>query len=59
MKAFPKQHSHQVTFQAQIRNSILGEVIEAISLFRKHGTTLGCVYDKSFEINTGGIQEEG
>lgn len=58
MKNFPKMHLPHVTFQVLIRNSILAEVTEAISLFRKHGTTLGCVYDKSFEINTGGILEE-
>ena len=30
---------------------------EATEIFRKDGITLGCVYDKSFEINTGGISD--
>ena len=33
------------------------KVIDVIGIIRKHGKTLGCVYDRSFEINTSEVTE--
>jgi len=34
------------------------EIVDNIDIFRKHTVTLGCVYDRSFEINTSDLDAE-